>query len=309
MTLCYNHENYILLVHMSRSTAAFLIALMFHLLLLLLFMLLGYYTPKVDKVEPPKEHRIKVSLKERPKVAKDAAVKNKVQPTEQKLMPKGKQLEKIQQKPFIEHTPKPPVQPQKPVTRIEPKKPEPVERKISPLPPEKPYIPLKDKPTVKADRNTTEPSKKEHNKLYSMLSKKVDTTKQEADSKRSAKRESKLLNNIKDAYGETFGELSPGEQKYILDNQEIMRRITQQVLNRVGRVNIPNEMRVNSSNIVEFYLYPNGDISDITFIEKSNFYILDDTTRETIEYAYSKYPRPTEKTRIRYKVGYYLRGY
>ncbi len=128
-------------------------------------------------------------------------------------------------------------------------------------------------------------------------------------SKQTTKQKKQLISSIKDAYGESFGELSPGEQKYILDNQEIMRRITQQVLNRVGRVNIPRDMRVNSSNIVEFYLYPNGDITEIEFIDKSNFYILDDTTKETIEYAYSKYPRPKQKTRIRYKVGYYLRGY
>lgn len=294
---------------MSRSTAAFLIALMFHLLIILLFLLLGYYTPKVEKPEPPEEHRIKVSLKEKPKVSKNAPVKNKSEPKKAELMPQGKQLKKIQEKPFIKHESKPPVKPQKPVTKIEPKKPDPKKPKVEPLPPEKPYIPVKERPVAKVDENMTKPPKKESERLYTFLSKKVDTQPQQEDAKRSAKRESKLLNNIKDAYGETFGELSPGEQKYILDNQEIMRRITQQVLNRVGRVNIPSEMRVNSSNVVEFYLYPNGDISDITFIEKSNFYILDDTTKETIEYAYSKYPRPEQKTRIRYKVGYYLRGY
>ena len=294
---------------MSRSTAALLIALMFHLLIIMIFLLLGYYTPKVEKKEPIEEHRIKVSLKERPKVTKDAAVKSKAQPTKQKLMPKGKQLKKIVDKPLIKHEPKPPVKRKPPVTKIEPKKPEPKKPKVEPLPPEKPYIPVKEKPIAKVDENKTKPPKKEHDQLYSMLSKKVETKPAEEKAQRSAKRESKLLNNIKDAYGETFGELSPGEQKYILDNQEIMRRITQQVLNRVGRVNIPRDLRVNSSNIVEFYLYPNGDISEIEFIDKSNFYILDDTTKEAIEYAYSKYPRPEQKTRIRYKVGYYLRGY
>ncbi len=291
---------------MSRSTAALLIALMFHLLIILIFLLLGYYTPKSEKKEPPKEHRIKVSLKERPEVSKNAPVKNDTKPKPE-LMPKGSQLKQIVQKPLIKHTPKPPVQPQKPVTKIEPKKVEPTKPKSEPLPPEKPYIPVKEKP-VAVDQNRTEP-KKESERLYSMLSKRVDTPTEQKEAERSNRRESKLLNNIKDAYGETFGELSPGEQKYILDNQEIMRRITQQVLNRVGRVNIPDDMRVNSSNIIEFYLYPNGDISEITFIEKSNFYILDDTTKETIQYAYSKYPRPEQKTRIRYKVGYYLRGY
>jgi len=294
---------------MSRSTAAFLIALMFHLLIILLFLLLGLYSPKVEKVKPPEEHRIKVSLKEKPKVSKNAPVENKTKPKKAELMPKGKQLKKIIDKPLIKHEPKPPVKPQKPVTKIETKKPQPKKPKVEPLPPEKPYIHVIKKPVAKVDENKTKAPKKESDRLYSFLSKKVETTPTQEKAQQSAKRESKLLNNIKDAYGETFGELSPGEQKYILDNQEIMRRITQQVLNRVGRVNIPRDLRVNSSNIVEFYLYPNGDISEIEFVDKSNFYILDDTTKETIEYAYSKYPRPKQKTRIRYKVGYYLRGY
>ena len=293
---------------MNRSTAAFLIALMFHLILIMLFLLLGFYTPKVEKVKPPEEHRIKVSLKEKPKVTKDAAVRNKSK-KKQKLMPKGKQLKKIQKKPFIKHKPKPPVKPQKPITKIKQQKAKPTKPKVAPLPPQKPYIPLKSKPVAKVDENKTKPTDKKSDRLYSFLSKKVATEPIKESKNQSTKRQSKLLSNIKDAYGESFGELSPGEQKYILDNQEVMRRITQQVLNRVGRVNIPRDMRVNSSNIVEFYLYPNGDISDIEFVNKSNFYILDDTTKETIEYAYSKYPRPAQKTRIRYKVGYYLRGY
>ena len=121
--------------------------------------------------------------------------------------------------------------------------------------------------------------------------------------------QSSINQNIQELYGDTFGELSAGEQKYILDNQEIMRRITQKVLTRVGSVNLKGNLRVNADNIVEFYLYPNGDISDIRLIKKSGYFVLDHTTEETIEYAYAKYPRPDQKTLIRYKVGYYLRGY
>lgn len=88
-----------------------------------------------------------------------------------------------------------------------------------------------------------------------------------------------------------------------------MRRITQQVLNRVARVNIPRDLNVNRSNVVQFYLHPNGNISDLKFLSKSGFYVLDDTTKETIEYAYSKYPRPKEKTLIRYNVYYHLANY
>jgi TonB family protein len=262
------------------------------------------YAPEIKEIKPPKEHRIKVSLKERPEVKKDAAVKNKSRPTEQKLMPKGKQLKEIPKERFKKYTPKPPVQRKPPVTKIETKKPEPKKPKSEPLPPEKPYIPIKEKPLVKVDENRTEPTNKEHEKLYSMLSKKVQSDTQEESTQTSSKRESKLLSNIKDAYGESFGELSPGEQKYILDNQEIMRRITQQVLNRVGRINIPRDLRVNSSNIVEFYLYPNGDISPIKRLKGSGYTLLDDNAVETVEVAYKEYPHPKVKTKIRLLVNY-----
>ena len=92
----------------------------------------------------------------------------------------------------------------------------------------------------------------------------------------------------------------------MLDNQEIMRRITQQVLIRVARVNIPRDLRVNRHNVIEFKLHPNGDMTDFKFLSKSGYYILDDTTKETIEYAYSRYPRPKETTLIRYNVFYNL---
>jgi len=81
---------------MSRSTAAFLIALMFHILIILLFKFLMELKPEVKHTKP-QEHRIKVALKEQPKSnKKSAAVKNKVKPTEiAPPLPKGKQLDKI----------------------------------------------------------------------------------------------------------------------------------------------------------------------------------------------------------------------
>ena len=88
-----------------------------------------------------------------------------------------------------------------------------------------------------------------------------------------------------------------------------MRRITQQVLTRVARVNLKSNLNVNRSNTIEFYLHPNGDMSDFRFLEKSGYYTLDDTTKETIEYAYSRYPRPKEKILIRYNVYYNLAQY
>lgn len=303
---------------MRRSTAALIISVLFHLLILLLFFLLGIYTPEAKKERPKAEKRIKVSLKERPKTKNEALVKNKVkEPPIAPPMPKGKQLKKLVKKPVrLPPHPKPVERPKpitkQPVTRKEPPKPvtkqpprpkEPSKKRPAPRPTPKKVVSIKEVNLTKA------PKKPESNRLYAMLSKAQrpdETSKQ----KRVTKTRSSLINeDMKEAYGDVFGKLSAGEQKYILDNQEIMRRITQEVLTRVGRVNIPNNLRINSSNIIEFDLYPNGDISEVRFIKKSGFYVLDDTTTETIEYAYSRYPRPDQKTLIRYKVGYFLRGY
>jgi len=120
---------------------------------------------------------------------------------------------------------------------------------------------------------------------------------------------SSISNDLKKAYGDKFGKLTQGQKKYILDNQDIMRRITQQILTRVASVNLRAGMNVNKANLVEFYLHPNGDMTDFKFINKSGYYVLDDTTKETIEYAYSRYPRPKEKILIRYIIYYNLARY
>ncbi len=292
---------------MKRTTAAFLIALLLHILLIILFIFLGNLASEIKPNVKKEPQRIKVSLKENPKAKKDSLQKNKIKkPQIAPPMPKGKQLKKLVNKPLLKQ-PKKPVKP-KPINRPKPKaKPKP-KKKTTPIPPKKPYIPIKE-PVEIIEKNTTKEPPKKHKKLYSFLSQETETDNTEQEVKKHTKRESRISDDIKEAYGDTFGELSEGEQKYILDNQEIMRRITQQVLNRVGGVNLPNNLRVNEYNIVEFYLYPNGDISDIKFVKRSGFYILDDTTKETIQYAYSRYPRPNQKTLIRYRVGYYLRGY
>lgn len=305
---------------MKRSTAALIISVLFHILILLIFFLLGMFAPEIKKVKP-KEERIRVSLKERPAATKDALVKNKVkEPDIAPPMPKGKQLKELVKEPIsMPPEPQPVVRPkpvtQQPVKRKEPPKPEPPQETTRPLPPRKKQIPVADmkkepEPEKTVEANLTKPpEEKESSRLYAMLSKASKSEESTTKKAVTKTRNSRVNENIKEAYGDVFGKLSEGEQKYILDNQEIMRRITQEVLNRVGGVNIPDNLRVNTSNIIEFYLFPNGDISEVKFISKSGFYILDDTTKETIEYAYSRYPRPDQKTLVRYKVGYYLRGY
>ncbi|MEA1918073.1 MAG: hypothetical protein U9N42_11185 [Campylobacterota bacterium] len=299
---------------MSRSTSALIIAILLHLIVLLIFVILEMMALKLSPKKEPekKEHRVKVSLKEQPKVKKEALVKNSEKPIEQAMpMPKGEQLKTIVKKPLKKYEPAySPKAPKKVKKKPKTSKPAYKKPKTSPVPSKKPYVKVDDTPDflkkrpIKEKRAVPQAS----SDLYSLLSQQTDVEDETTQSK-SPIRKSQITQDIKEMYGDKFGELSAGEQKYILDNQEIMRRITQRILNRVGSVNIPRDFSVNSSNTIEFYLHPNGDISDIKFIEKSKFYLLDETTKETIEYAYSRYPRPKQKTLIRYKVGYYLQGY
>ena len=294
---------------MNRSTFALFVALLLHLLFLLIFWVLGSMQSEIKK-PIKKENKIKISLKDMPKKYKksgDTKKKIKQNPEIAPPMPKGKQLKKIIKKPPVKFQPK-----QEKITpklnKPEPKPPQPKPKpKIEPMPPQGPFIPLLSENNVTKDK--LKPKKKEKEwSLASALSE--DHSKvQKKEVKNTTRSGSQISSDVKELYGDEFGKLSEGQQKYILDNQEIMRRITQQVLTRVARVNLPRDLSVNRSNVIEFYLHPNGDMTDFKFLEKSGYYVLDDTTKETIEYAYSRYPRPTEKTLIRYNVYYHLARY
>ncbi len=303
LTILANWKN------LNRSHFALAVALLIHFLLMLLFWILGIITPDLKKTEEPEEKRMKISLKEMPKKHKDSGIiKEEIKPLPPIAppMPKGSQLKELVKQPPIKYEPqkqaarKPKLNPPE---KVEPKA-EP-KSKEEPLPLEKQFIPLheekkKDITPIK-EKVKEEKSKDPMSWLYEDKSEE-ETKKDEVKTSNA----SSINQNIKELYGEAFGKLSAAQQEYILDNQEIMRRITQQVLTRVASVNLPRDLNVNRSNVIEFYLHPNGDMSDFRFLKKSGFYVLDDTTKETIEYAYSKYPRPQEKTLIRYNVFYNL---
>lgn len=287
---------------MNRSFFALFVALLIHLLFLLIFLRLAAITPAIEKTTLP-EKKIRVSLKELPKTFKKENAGNKntksiKQPRIAPPMPKGKQLKKIITKPPVVFQPnnlqKKPILNAKPVEKNPIKKVE----KTKNIQPKKPYIPLVDKTIKKVS------PKKESSDLDWLTEDKSDEIRPSNNIKKS--NGASAGKNIKELYGSDFGKLSAGQQKYILDNQEIMRRITQQVLNRQASVSNINGLNVNRSNVVEFYLHPNGDMTDFKFLQQSGYFILDDITKSTIEFAYSKYPRPTETTLIRYNVFYNL---
>ncbi|HEX5623287.1 MAG TPA: hypothetical protein VFX57_02480 [Sulfuricurvum sp.] len=284
----------------SFSLYAFIIAVLVHLVAVLLLAFIEKITPPpppppVEK-EKPAESRFKLSLKERPQAPKEALVKNDIPKiSKARPMPKGEQL----QTPTPQHKPQP---------------------KLETKPQPAPSLPMPQSVTVPKETTLPEskkaferhvakevaaierkPQPKKEFSLYDTFSK------ADPEPRASSGSMTKVSDSIQKLYGDKFGELSEGEQKYILDNQEVMRRITQSVLDRYGRSKIPDHLRVDETNMIEFYLHPDGHISDIRFLKNSRFAILDDTTKETIEIAYGQYPRPAQKTLIRYRVWYNLR--
>lgn len=290
---------------MNRSHFALFVAILIHLLLLLFFWFLGTITPEIKKEQKPKENKIKVSLKEMTKkIDKTGETKEaaKIEPQMAPPMPKGSQLKEIvnpAKKPPIKYE----VKEEAPTHLNRTQKEEPKRErapKIEPLPPTKSYIPLErpapDKPKEKKSKESS------LDWLYE--DKSAEEVKKEKNEQQSG---SNIINSdLKELYGDEFGKLTPGQQKYLIDNQEIMRRITQEILNRIAKVNLRHDMNVNKVNIVEFYLHPNGDMTNFRFLQSSGYQILDQTTQETIEFAYSRYPRPNEKILVRYNVFYNL---
>lgn len=281
---------------MNRSYLAFFLALLVHLFLILFFWIVLSIFPRQDK-DPKEEQKIRISLKELPPAAK----KVRQIPSLDPVIPQGKQLQKIIKEKPIHYTKKT----SKKIPKLNPRKSQNVKKKIekkavykATLPP--PKIPLK-KPIAK---EVLEETASPLDWLYENK-----TAQEKPKTKLQRSQATSAGRNIKDLYGATFETLSKAQQEYILDNQEIMRRITQEVLTRQAKVTNLKGLNVKKMNIVEFYLHPNGDMSDFKFLYKSGYFILDEITEVTIEYAYSKYPKAKEKTLIRYNVFYDLRSY
>lgn len=290
----------------SFSIYALLIAILVHLILILLLVLLGQLKLKIPphkESKPMKEERFRLSLKEQPSLKPEAIIPNEIPiPKTAISIPRGEQLTK----PSMSRAQQPLPAPQPKFQSIP--KSSPSESK--PLPTEPDKIPLPE-PKKAFERHVAKtvaeierkPLPKKEQGLYDILSK-ADNSAQEQQ-----RSTTKISDSIQRLYGDKFNELSAGEQKYILDNQEVMRRITQGVLDRYGRSRIPDNIRTQDTNMIEFYLHPDGSISGLRFLKNSQLSILDDTTKEVIELAYAKYPRPEQKTLIRYRVFYSLTGY
>jgi len=248
---------------------------------------------EVEKAKFPKDDK-KSPIAKLPKPPKKQPTPKEVKPAVKKVQKKSapsKFLEKKRAPTVSKSSPKKSV-PKKTITKKE--KPKKKNLRLSEL-----------KKLFKRDHNTTTKQKDKSPLYNSILALPV-----KKEQKRKKETPKNLIGQpIEKLYGDDFNKMSPYQRDYILNNAGMMQQITQKVLNRIGRINIPAQMHFNSVNVVEFKLYPSGDISDITMLESAGFKILDETTRETIEYAYKDYPHPDEPITIRFLVGYYLMGF
>jgi len=111
---------------------------------------------------------------------------------------------------------------------------------------------------------------------------------------------------IKKLYGPEFNTYSPTQKKFIRNNLSTIHRITQNTLTRNGYPSIAIRTNQQGTNVVSFYLHPNGDISGLRLKTPIGYAALDQNTLDVIRIAYKDYPLPNKKTRIVFYVTYRL---
>lgn len=118
---------------------------------------------------------------------------------------------------------------------------------------------------------------------------------------------SDVKQEIFELYGDELGDYGLAEIDFLLDNLRDIGRITQYHINRRGFPQAAKLLNQQGKNIIEFYLHPNGDISNLRVVSSANSVILDNDMMTNIKVAFREYPRPTTKVKIRFYMEYILR--
>lgn len=106
-------------------------------------------------------------------------------------------------------------------------------------------------------------------------------------------------------YGDEVRSLSKEDKAYLDENYRKIYTITQRNLRypqEAGRLGL------QGVNRVEFFLQPNGDITDLRITSSSGYEMFDKNSLRTIEISYKDYPRPKKPLKIifyiHYKISY-----
>lgn len=115
---------------------------------------------------------------------------------------------------------------------------------------------------------------------------------------------SKLPPELRKLYKDDFSTFTKEQKRFLQDNLTKIATITQKYLYLRGYPYIAIKTRQEGTNAVEFWLHPNGDISDLRLLTSSGYEALDKNSIETIETAFKDYPRPKTTTKIKIFVKY-----
>ncbi len=113
----------------------------------------------------------------------------------------------------------------------------------------------------------------------------------------------KLTQSYIKLYGKKYFTFSKVQKRYLKDNLSLIGKVTQKYL-RYPSISI--RTRQSGINVIEFFLHPNGDITDVKITDSSYYTALDENTIDTIQLAYKDYPKPTQTVKIKIYVKYVL---
>ncbi len=106
-----------------------------------------------------------------------------------------------------------------------------------------------------------------------------------------------------DLYGKKFDNFDKQTKLFLIGNLKDIAYLTKRYL-------VYPQMSIHAKqsgiSAVSFILHPNGNISALKIDKSSSYFLLDDNTIETIQEAYSDYPRPLKPTLIKIFVEYKL---
>lgn len=243
-------------------------------------------TPPAPKPKPVPKPIVTPPIP-KPIVEKEVEPEPEVQPIKKKVLDESKKV--FAQKSTEENN----------VTKIEPK---PVKKIVKKEVKKKPAKKVKKKRVVKKTKKYRKP-KRSNDPLANMLMG-SGTSMYPTRQSRPSSSGSYGARMIKQLYGKEFNTYSPTQKKFIENNLGTIHRITQRTLTQNGYPDVAVRTRQQGSNVVSFYLHPDGDISGLRLKTRIGYQALDQNTLDVIRIAYKNYPLPNKKTKIIFYVKY-----
>ena len=113
----------------------------------------------------------------------------------------------------------------------------------------------------------------------------------------------RLTQSYIDLYGAEFESFTKIQKVFLKKHLKDIGLITQR---NMFYPDVSVRTRQEGTNVVEFMLYPNGDISKVKLISSTSYDALDRASLQTIQIAHIDYPRPKKPTKIRIHMTYFM---